>query len=374
MHLTSLQPLVRAQGGFASVCVDVSRDSEDADHRLRLRWRSVADTLRDDGAPVALIDQVGERIAEPTGHGGELQRIVIATPDDVLLDTVSPRTTAQADYAHFGPLPHLVPLVRGWSTMSPYVLVTVDHTGADIVSVDATGLDAERWRSAGGHDVVHKVPGGGWSHRRYQSRVEDSWERNAEQAARNLDSVVASHVGGPVFLVGDPYARSVVQATATGRVAERLVDLGHGSRAPGSSDQHVSQLIGDQLAAARWATREHKLARLAEQRQRPGGAAIRLADVVNASREAALDTLLLVDRPDSADRLWAGPIPMAIGESKQDIKALGADQAYEDRLDEILLRALIDTDGDLELLDEPSGLLPDGVGGLLRFDPGRSHP
>jgi len=223
MHLTSLQPLVRTQGGFASVCVDVSRDSEDADHRLRLHWRSVADALRDDGAPETLIDQVGERIAEPTGHGGELQRIVIATPNDVLLDTVSPLTTAQADYGHFGSLPHLMPLVRGWSTMSPYVLVTVDHTGADIVSVDATGLDSERWRSEGGHDVVHKVPGGGWSHRRYQSRVEDSWARNAEQAARNLDSVVAGHVGGPVFLVGDPYARSVVQATATGRVAERLV-------------------------------------------------------------------------------------------------------------------------------------------------------
>jgi hypothetical protein len=90
MHLTSLQPLVRVQGGFASVCVDVSRDSEAADHRLRLRWRSVADTLRDDGAPVALIDQVGERMAEPTGHGGEVQRIVIATPDDVLLARCRP--------------------------------------------------------------------------------------------------------------------------------------------------------------------------------------------------------------------------------------------------------------------------------------------
>src|SRR5262245_24175039 len=177
---------------------------------------------------------------------------------------------------------------------------------------------------------------------------------------------------------GLPGRRSVRPLGRAGdgdRTGRRAVgDLGHGSRAPGSSDRHVSQLIGDQLAAARRATREHKLARLAEQRQRPGGAATRLADVVNASREAALDTLLLVDRPDSADRLWAGPIPMAIGESKQDIKALGADQAYEDRLGEVLLRALIDTDGDLELLDEPSGLLPDGVGGLLRFDPGRTHP
>ena len=372
MRLTSLQPLVRAQGGFASVYLDVSRDSEDAEHRLRLRWRSVAGGLREGGAPEDLIDRIGERIAEPTGHGGELVRMVVATSDDILLDTVAPRSAAQTDYGHFGPFPHLMPLARVWSTMSPYVLVTVDHTGADIVSVDATGLDTEVWQSEGGHDVIHKVPGGGWSHRRYQSRVEDSWERNAEQVAKRLDSIVVGHVGGPVFLVGEPYARSVVQGTATGRTAERLVDLGHGSRAAGSSDKNVEELVGEHLAAARRATKEHKLARLGEQRERPSGGARTLADVEAALREAALETLLVVDRPDSTYRLWAGPNPLAFGESAQDVKDLGSDEAQEDRLDEILLRALIDTDGDLELLDEPSKLLPDGIGGILRFPTGSS--
>ena len=370
MRMTSLQPLVRAEGGFASVYLDVSRASEDADHRLQLRWRSVAGDLRDAGAPEDLIDRLGERIAEPTGHGGELVRMVVATPDDVLLDTVAPRSAAQTDYGHFGPFPHLMPLARIWATMSPYVLVTVDHTGADIASVDATGLDAQVWQAEGGHDVIHKVPGGGWSHRRYQSRVEDSWERNAEQVAKSLDSIVAGHAGGPVFLVGEPYARSVVQGTATGRTAERLVDLGHGSRAAGSSDKNVEELVGEHLAAARRAAKEHKLARLAEQRQRPSGAATSLADVEAALQEAALDTLLVVDRPESTYRLWAGLDPLAFGETAQDVKDLGPGEAHEDRLDEILLRALIDTDGDLELLVEPSELLPDGIGGILRFPTG----
>jgi hypothetical protein len=369
MRLTELQPVVRARGGFASVCLDVSRATEDADQRLRLRWKAVARQLRADGAPDSLIDRIAARVLEPTGHGGELSRFVIATGDDVLLDTVVPRVVAQTDHGHFGPLPYVLPLLREWAEMSPYVLVKVDHTGADIVSVDASGLDAEVWQSEGGHDVIHKVPGGGWSHRRYQSRVEDSWERNVEQVVKDLDAIVASHVGGPVFLVGDPYARSVVQATATGRLAERLVDLGHGSRAAGSSDKNVEQLIGDHLAAVRRATKERRLARLAERRERPDGAAATgLTDVLSALREAAVETLILLDRPESTDRLWTGSEPLAIGSSEQDVKGLGVDEVYEDRLDEVLLRALIETDGDLELLDEPSELVPDGVGGLLRFD------
>jgi hypothetical protein len=374
MRSTELQSVVRARGGFASVCLDVSRATEDADQRLRLRWKAVARQLRADGAPDPLIDRIAECVLEPTGHGGELLRFVVATADDVLLDTVAPPAVTQADYGHFGPLPHLMPLLREWAAMSPYVLVKVDHTGADIASVDATGLDTEVWQSEGSHDVIHKVPGGGWSHRRYQSRVEDSWERNVQQVVKNLDTIVGGHVGGPVFLVGDPYARSVVQATASGRLAERLIDLGHGSRAAGSSDRNVEQLIGDHLAAARRATRERRLARLAEQRDRPDGtAATSLDEVLSALRAAALETLFLVDRPESSessDILWTGPQPLAIGLSEQDVKGLGVDEVYEDRLDEVLLRALIETDGDLELLDEPSELLPDGVGGLLRFDTG----
>lgn len=371
MRLTTLQPVVRASGGFASVCLDVSRDSENADHELQLRWRAVRRELESAGAPDRLVERLAARVLEPTGHGGELLRIVIATREDVLLDTILPRSVEQPDYGHFGPLPHLMPLLRVWASMSPYVLVKVDHTGADIISVDATGLDAEVWRTEGGHDVIHKVPGGGWSHRRYQSRVEDSWERNAEHVVKDLDAVIAGHTGGPVFLVGEPYARSVAQATATGRLAERLVDLGHGSRAPGSSDDAVEQQIGDRLAAARRATQERNLARLAEHRD--NSSATTVDDVVSALREGSVETLLVEDRLDPSARLWAGPHPTQLGVSAQDVKDLGVDDAHEDRFDEVLVRALVDTDGELEVLDTPSDLLPDGAGAVLRFSTGATR-
>ena len=115
MRLTELQPVVRARGGFASVCLDVSRAAEDADQRLRLRWKALIRQLRADGAPDRLIDRIAQRALEPTGHGGALSRFVVATDDDVLLDTLLPRVDERADYGHFGPLPHLMPLLREWA-------------------------------------------------------------------------------------------------------------------------------------------------------------------------------------------------------------------------------------------------------------------
>jgi Bacterial archaeo-eukaryotic release factor family 2 len=372
MRLTGLQPLARAAGPVASVCLDVSRTTENADHELRLRWRSVAATLSADGAPGRLIDNLAERLLEPLPYGGELQRYAVVSAEECLIDTVAPLQSAQRDYGHFGPMSHVMPLIRLRARTSPYVLVKVDHVGADLVCADATGLDARLWRSEGDHDVLHKVPGGGWSHRRYQSRVEDSWDRNADQVVEDLDKIVADHRGEPVFLVGDPYARSVVRTHATGRIADQLIDLGHGSRAAGSSDESIERSIVDELAARRASARDNALSSYRARRSRAEGVAAGLSEVIAALREGSLETLLMVDQPDSSERLSVGPVPTLLGHDADELTALGVSGGFEDRADEVILRALIDVDGELHLLDDPPDELPDGVGGLLRFDTARS--
>jgi Bacterial archaeo-eukaryotic release factor family 2 len=371
MRLGGFQPVVRADGPYATVSLDVSRTTENADQELRLRWKAVAGALRSDGAPSSLVDAVGERMLEPTRHGGELRRYVVATADGILSDVVAPEPSTSDDHGHFGPLPHLMPVARLLAGHTPYVLVKVDHTGADIMFADATGLDARHWRTEGDHDVIHKVPGGGWSHRRYQSRVEDSWDRNGEQVAEELDKLLTDHPGEPVFLVGDPYARSVVLANASGRIADRMTDLGPGSRAAGGSDEALEGRIETELAAYRRAGRDRLLARYQEQDGRSEAVATNLTEVIRSVREGSLESLLLVDRPDASERLWAGPHPTQVGRTPDELDALGVDLGYEDRADEVVLRAVVDLDGEVELFDEPSALLPDGIGGLLRFDTGR---
>jgi len=144
-----------------------------------------------------------------------------------------------------------MPAARARWLETPYLLVTADHKGADIVVVEGTGLDPQLLVSEGDHDVLHKVPGGGWSHRRHQSRAEDSWERNAEQVAHDLDKVVARHRPEVVLLTGEAYSKAAVRDAATGRVAERLVELEHGARQPGASEDAVHAEVAEALARHR---------------------------------------------------------------------------------------------------------------------------
>jgi len=85
----------------------------------------------------------------------------------------------------------------------------------------------------GGHDVVHKMREGGMSHRRMQTRAEDSWERNADAVAAELDRVVATREPELVLITGDVRAVALVRDGVGQRAAELLVEVPGGSRAQG---------------------------------------------------------------------------------------------------------------------------------------------
>ena len=88
-----------------------------------------------------------------------------------------------------GRLPRLLPAVRSLSNAASYALARVDRTGADIEVVGMLGT-VEQEQVQGEHDVLHLIPGGGWSQRRYQARVEDSWQHSATDVANELANVL----------------------------------------------------------------------------------------------------------------------------------------------------------------------------------------
>ena len=88
-----------------------------------------------------------------------------------------------------GRLPRLLPAVRSLSNAASYALARVDRTGADIEVVGMLGT-VEQEQVQGEHDVLHKIPGGGWSQRRYQARVEDSWQHSATDVPNELANVL----------------------------------------------------------------------------------------------------------------------------------------------------------------------------------------
>jgi hypothetical protein len=368
MKTTWLQSVYAAPAPYTSVSLDVSRTDSDADHQIDLRWRAVREGLESEGAAPDVLASLEERLTAPTGYGGQLSRILVADADgSVVLDELHP-FAGRRDHGHQGPVPHLMPAMRARHDETPYVLVKADHAGADIVVVEGAGLTPEQLVSEGGHDVLHKVPSGGWSQRRYQSRVEDSWERNAEQVARDLDRVVARHAPEVVFVLGEAYSRSAIRYGATGRTAERLVELEHGSRAEGASEEALYDEVSRRLREHRRGAARRRLAELAERVGRDEAVASGFAAVVSALREGSVEAVLLHDDPTSTWRLHAGEQPLQLGRSEQDVRALGAEQIGEERADEVILRAVVALDAELVLVDDERGELRDGISALLRFD------
>jgi Bacterial archaeo-eukaryotic release factor family 2 len=376
VDLTWLQPAVSGTGPFATVHVDASRDSEDAAHEIELRWQAIERSLEDQGAPSSLLQELGEIALKPTGRAGEQGRSIVAGPDGVLVDRILPSRPAR-DAGHYGAIPHLMPIVRALDGAVPYVIAKVDRAGADIAVVDLLAAEKEELEVEGGHDVLHKVPGGGWSHRRFLSRVQDSWDRNADAVAAELDRVFLEHRPGIVVVTGDPYASSALIDSLGTEAREAVVEVEGGGRAEGTDEEAFARSVEEVLTRHRQEHMGDVLARYTEAVGQDRLVASGLTAVVEALRGGAVDVMLLHDDPSSDLTLWAGEDPMQIGTSRQDVEALGAERPTQERADAVLIRALVGQGGSVELVDT-ADVLSGGIGALLRFDvrppvPGGRH-
>ncbi len=367
MPVPDLAELQSATPPFASVTVDVTASDPAADDDVRLRWRAAADALRDAGAPERVRDLVGERVLAGTGLGGEHTRVVVA--DDragVVVDRVVPGRPARPE-SSYGPLPVVTALLRAASTFVPHVLVRLDRAGADIEVRTAPEARPLHGEVEGDHDVLHKVPGGGWSHRRIQARVEDSWAHNAGAVADVLDTLCRRHPVEVVAVAGEDHAWAETRDRVGGRVAGLLVRLGSGGRADGTSDEAEAAALEQVLANHRASRRASLLEAFEEQRSRQQRAVEGLDAVVDALRRGQVDHLLLRDDPSSTLTLWAGEEPLQIGMTEESARDTGARAPVEARADTVITRALLGSGADLVLVEDDPVELLDGIGALLRW-------
>jgi len=365
MKLNWLSPSTLGDGPVVSVTLDASRLDESGAHEVDLRWQAQQRSLLDVGAPESMVQAAGAAVLAPTGHGGSLGKLVVAGSEGVLLDLVLPHPPVR-DEATYGPAPYLLPAVRSLSRAASYVLARVDRTGADIEVVGMLG-DADEQQVDGDHDVLHKVPGGGWSQRRYRARVQDSWERNAAEVAHELDTIVARHKPELVLIAGDPQAVSALLEHAGGDLRSRIVQLDTGGRAEGTSAEAEQQAIEDAVFAHRTADRRELLDRFSSALAREQEAVDGLDAVIEVLRRGQVDELLLHDDPSAAHTLWVGADPLLFGRTAEDAREAGAQDAREERVDAVLLGALLATDAGITLLNPTDIELADGIGALLRW-------
>jgi peptide chain release factor subunit 1 len=336
MDSARLHPLLTTRGPFASVYFEDSHDTEDAASQLDVKWRSLHEQLEEQGADESVTADIKRAVMDLQPPVGRTGRGLVAGADGVVLDAHLLRPTA-TPIVRVSELPYVLPIVEHGFEDLNYVVVVVDHTGADIAV------------HAGGSLRTETVDGGG------------------RAVADRVSELVADAAAEAVFVVGEVRSRSDFLATLPHRVKSLAVELKVGARHNGHNFHQVRWAIAAQLLKRRLAAIDDAAQRFAAEVNRQSGlAAEGLGPVCSGLRQGAVETLIIGDIGEEmvvADDELTTVAPNAEVLSKQ-----GAAPARTLRADEALPMFAVSIGASLIRTDER--IAPaDGVGAVLRYAP-----
>ncbi|SDZ45193.1 hypothetical protein SAMN05444365_1188 [Micromonospora pattaloongensis] len=362
MDLTFLSPLYARSGPWASVYLDASHNTANADTELQLRWRALRENLAEQGTSPDTVHALGDAVLRHDPRPGEYGLALTAADGEVVL-THYLAAPPLRDVATYEPLPHAMPLVAQRGEEISWLRVLVNRTGADIDAVSAGCVPRHATVDGGTDFPLRKVKPGGWSQSRFQRAAEMTWHRNGGDAAKAVTDL-GDMIGAEVLVVaGDPQARQQLIAQLPTRWQRRLVQTDAGSRAVGADPEPLNEVTIQAIAEVAAEHTRQALDRYAAQEGIGNG----LPAVVQALQRNQVDTLLLVDDPSSTERLWIGPDPTQISVDPDELADMGVREPQQVRGDAALLRALTGTHASLVLVGPDDVDLDGGVGAVLRY-------
>ncbi|EIE97205.1 Rv2629 family ribosome hibernation factor [Saccharomonospora glauca] len=366
MDTTRLRELTTADGPFASIYFDDTHNTEDAAKHRELTWRELREELAEQGASERTLATVERAVLGGEPPVGSSGRAVVATAERVLLDQRLKEPPARP-VARVSRMPYLVPLAEHGELPPPHVVVVVDRVGADVTAVDEHGTVIDSRTVEGADSQVHKVPGGGWSHRNIQAHTEEVVKNNIEKAAVHV-GVVARRIGATLVVVaGDPQSRKVLLDTLPQAVRDHAREVEPGGRKEGSGNAELDTLIDELLAEATRKRRAEVTERFETALAKPTGLAVQgLEAVTTALREHNVETLLVSDPDDS--EVLVGPDPSLLAVQEEELTtAYGVDEVEHARADEALPMAAATVGADVVGVTGEREII-DGFGAILRHD------
>jgi hypothetical protein len=367
MDVSFLQPVFDAAGPYATVCADVTHNTENADTELDLRVRAATERLTEQGAPEAVVEAVRSRLLE-ANDGGDAGRqkgraLVVASDGSVVLDQALVNAPTR-EMAEWSPSPHLLPLLRQLPGRVPHIVVLTDRTGADISYLGMPGQVEVEEEVKGDTFQIRKFSGGGWAHHRYQHNAENKWVHNAEEVGQHIASMVRRLGPKFVLVAGDVRARQILTDRASDLWSDLVISMDEGGRAAGADREPVDVRTAELVA-------EHEAREVAEtveqvEAARAHGLAVSGTEaVVEALRKGQVETLLLADDPGE-DTLLVGSSPLELGVDQHDMDALGIHGEIVPA-ERALLAAAVASSAGVVLV--PSSAMPDGapVAAVLRY-------
>ena len=400
-----IKPLIGHPGPFATVYLDATRSVEAGDKDVAGRWKAVRRTLAQQGAPAEVLDAVEDAALRPIRRPGTRGRVIIADGGGVLVDKPL-RTAPTVATGIWHRVPALLQAALAADEEVTALKVGVDRTGADLMLFGARAWDAPRTVEAP-HDDVSKAPqggtpggssrgggggaGGGGGDRggssAVEARAEDSFARNVEALAREVERTATAERPEIVLLYGDARTVGAVRSSLMRPVADLTVEVAGGARGAGAREGVFHENLEDALDSYRERRRELVLAELRQGQGREQGAVTGVDDVVAVLARGQVKDLVLSEDvgydgalgvgsdgargPLSGRTLWVGPDPLAIAATRDSL----ADAGYTDGVEELpaaiaLVRAAVGQDAGLTVAPDGAVGMIDGVGATLRWHDG----
>ncbi|ARG59539.1 Rv2629 family ribosome hibernation factor [Mycobacterium kansasii] len=365
MQSDRFRQLLDTPGPFASIYFEDSHDTHDAADQLELKWRGLREQLEEQGVAdsvTADIEQAVLDLRPPIGRSG---RAVIAGATGVVVNEHLLHPTA-APVVRVSELPYIVPIVEHGFDPPNYVLVEVDHAGADI-TVRSDGTLRSETVDGGGYPV-HKAAGAETAgYGDPQLRTDEAARKNVRAVADRVTELVDETGVEAFFVVGEVRSRSDLLAALPERVLGRAVPLKVGARHSGYDLDEVQRAIESWFVRRRLKAIDDAAERFgAEIGRQSGRAAEGLGAVCSALRQGAVDTLIVGDIGDATvvtDEGLTTVAPDADVLSEQ-----GAAPAKTLRADEALPLLAISVGASLVRTDERMAPA-DGVAAVLRYAP-----
>ncbi|MFP5372087.1 MAG: Vms1/Ankzf1 family peptidyl-tRNA hydrolase, partial [Actinomycetes bacterium] len=324
MDVSFLERVFAAPGPYATVCADVTHNTESADAEVELRVRALTEQLTEQGAPEQVVQTVRDRLLEANdgGEAGTLRgrALVVASDGSVVLDDVLADRPRQ-ELADWGPQPNLLPVLGQLAGRIPHVVVIADRVGADLSVASVPGKPVEETEIDGSTLHLHRVQVGGWAHLRYQHRAENQWTANMDKVAEQIGSIVRRQQPAFVLLAGEVRARQILADRASGVWSDLVVSIEEGGRPEGADrevvQERASRLVDEHAARA--------IADVVEKIEAAGAHGLAVTGteaVVDALRKGQVETLVLADEPED-EKLLVGDEPLTLGVNQHDMDALG---------------------------------------------------
>ncbi len=277
--ISDLRPLVESEGPFVTMLLPAPSRFDDGAHRFDIVCKNALKEVPSDW-PEARVAEIEATLASIPHDAGDAVMLVAGLSGDPFVEFLGNATSGGV---YVGPLPRLAPLIESRQRVVNHVVVETDLAGADIVAFES-GVVVATDEVEGDTEHIHRGRFGGWSHRRFQQRAENTWHENARDVAAAVEAVAKRTEAELITISGPTRAQSMLVAELED-FPVRVVAL-----EAGDTDGIAAETLRLTADVAARATRDI-IERAAESRGTVDGA----FDLVEALRAGRVETLLVHD-------------------------------------------------------------------------------